>query len=56
MYLVFFMALILNDFEAGNIHYLGYYKGWSLKSRFFWAQMALATLVAISGPNLSIYL
>jgi hypothetical protein len=28
---------VRNDFEAGNIHYEGHYKGWALKSRLFWA-------------------
>ena len=39
MYLFFYMALGLNDFEAGNIHYLGYLKGWAL-------QMALVMDIA----------
>ena len=47
------MALGLNDFEAGNIHYVGHLKGWALNSRLFWVQMALASLVAISGPKKS---
>jgi hypothetical protein len=47
MYLFFYMALGLNDFEAGNIHYLGHLKGWALNSRLFWVQMALALLDAI---------
>ncbi len=37
--------------RAINIHYLGHWKGRALKSRLFWAQMALAALVAISGPK-----
>jgi hypothetical protein len=45
------MPLRLNDFEAGNIHYLGHYKEWALKSRLFWAEMVLTALVAISGPK-----
>ncbi len=36
MYL-FYGAYRLNDFEAGNIHYEGHYKGWVLKSGLFWA-------------------
>ncbi len=35
-----------NDFDAGNINYSGHQK-----SRLIWAQMALASLVAISGPK-----
>ena len=35
MYLFFYMALGLNDFEAGNIHYEGHLKGWALNSRLF---------------------
>jgi hypothetical protein len=35
----------------GEIHFSGRLKGWALKSRLFWAQMALATFVAISGPK-----
>jgi hypothetical protein len=31
MYLFFYMALGLNDFDAGNIHYKGHWKGWALK-------------------------
>jgi hypothetical protein len=48
------MALRINDFEAGNIHYLCHYKGWALKSRLFWAQMALAALLLLpfQGPSL----
>jgi hypothetical protein len=35
--LVVFYGAVRNDFEAGNIHYKGHYKGWDLKSRLFWA-------------------
>ena len=50
MYL-FYMALGLNDFEVGNIHCVGHFKGWALNSQLFWVRMALAPLVAISGPK-----
>ncbi len=44
LYLFFYMALGLNDFDSGkSISIEGYSKGW--------AQMALALLVAISGPK-----
>jgi hypothetical protein len=32
-------------------NFSGQWKGWVLKSRLFWAQMALAAFVAISGPT-----
>jgi hypothetical protein len=35
----------------GEIHSLGRLKEWAMKSQLFWAQMALAALVAISGPK-----
>jgi hypothetical protein len=35
----------------GVIHFSGRLKGWALKSRLFWAQIALATLVPITGPT-----
>ncbi len=38
------------DLDGGN-PFLGRLKGWALKSRLFWAQMALAELAAILGPK-----
>ncbi len=31
---VFYLALRLNDFDAGNIHYDGHWKGWALEMDF----------------------
>ena len=51
MYLFFYMALRLNDFIAGNMHYEGHLKGRALNIRLFWGQIALALLEAIKGPK-----
>ncbi len=51
--LVVFMALILNGFEACNIITRGIGRGGPWKSRLFWAQMALASLVPFQGPKKS---
>jgi hypothetical protein len=32
-------------------HYEGHWKGWALKIKTFWAQTALTSLFAISGPK-----
>jgi hypothetical protein len=45
------MELILNGFEGGKSIIWGIGRGNSWKSRLFWAQMALALLVAISRPK-----
>jgi hypothetical protein len=50
MYL-FFICGWTNGFGWGEIHFSGRLKEWALKSRLFWAQMALRALVAISGPT-----
>jgi len=39
-------------FGWGEIYFSGRLKWWALESRLFWAQMALAALVAIQGPPL----
>ncbi len=39
------------DLDGGEIYFSGRLKGWALKSRLFWAQMALAAIVAISEPT-----
>jgi hypothetical protein len=49
---VVFMALILNGFEGCNIITMGIGRGGPRKSRLFWAQMALASLVPFQGPPL----
>ncbi len=36
---------------SGQIRYKSHCHGWALKISSFWAQMALASLVAISGPT-----
>ncbi len=43
-------------FGRGEILFSGGLKGWALKSKFFGAQMALATLIPISGPKKSQFL
>jgi hypothetical protein len=43
----FIWRLDLMLLRLAKIHYLGHCKGWAP----FWSQMALATLVAISGPK-----
>ncbi len=53
MYLFFYMALGLNDFDASNIHYEGHWKGWALKSRLFGPIWHSLHSVAISGPKKS---
>ncbi len=49
MYLLFVWSWTY-VFGWGEIHFSGL-KGWALKSRLFWAQIALGALVAISGPK-----
>jgi hypothetical protein len=53
MYLFFYMALGLNDFAGGKFLFLtrAIGRGGPWKFRFFWAQMVLASLDAISGPK-----
>jgi hypothetical protein len=47
----FYGAVVRNDFEAGNIHYEGLYKGWALTSRLFWApKWQRAQRVPFQGP------
>ena len=41
MYLLFIWRVGRNDFDAGNIHYEGHWKGWALKSILFWALVSL---------------
>jgi hypothetical protein len=50
---VVFIALILNGFEECNIITRGIGRGGPWKSRLFWAQMALASLVPFQGPKKS---
>jgi hypothetical protein len=45
------MELGLNDFNAGKSITLTIERVGPRKSRLFWAQIALASLVAISGPK-----
>ncbi len=51
MYLFFYMALGFNDFGAGKFITQAIGRDGALKSQLFWAQMALASLIAISGPK-----
>ncbi len=53
MYL-FFMALGLKDFDAWQSITRAIGRGGPGKSQLFWAQMALPSLVAISGPQKSL--
>jgi hypothetical protein len=48
MYLFFYMEFVLNSFEAGESITRGIRRGGLWKSQLFGAQMALASLVAIS--------
>ncbi len=48
---VVYMALGLDDFDAGKFHNSGHWKGWALKISTFWAQMSFALLVVISGTK-----
>jgi hypothetical protein len=51
MYLLFtYMGLDVWIWMGGNPFLRGK-RGWALKSRLFWARMALGTLGAISGPK-----
>jgi hypothetical protein len=47
----FFIWGCMYGFGWGEIHFSGRLKGWALKSRLFWAQMALTALVAVSEPT-----
>ncbi len=52
MYLFFYMALGLNDFDGGKIHYLGHWKGWALKiSTFLGPEMTMSEASAIRAQN-----
>jgi hypothetical protein len=48
------MVLRLNDFETGNIQYLGHYKGWALKSRLFWALKWQCAQRVPFGPKMAL--
>jgi hypothetical protein len=48
---VFYMALGRNDFHGGKFITRAFGRGRPKKLRLFSAQMALASLIAISGPN-----
>ncbi len=48
---VVYMGLDIWIWMGGNLLLGWRLKGLALKSRLFWAQMALATLIPISGPK-----
>ena len=42
------ICAVHNDFEAGNIHYAGHWKGWSMEVETFWgAEMAASEASAV---------
>ncbi len=51
MHLLFIWGWLDVWIWMGEIHFSGHLKGWALKSRLFWTQTALATLVSFSGPQ-----
>jgi hypothetical protein len=52
MCLFFLMALGLNDFDAGNIHTKGNWKGWALKIETYWKGCALK-IETFLGPEMA---
>jgi hypothetical protein len=61
VYLFFYMALGFNDFDGGQIHYSGHWKGWALKiltflgpnrTRFARCQIRAQKSLDFQGPHL----